>query len=41
VLTRITGTQDLVLALNAIFIALFAASALLTHSALRLPAKPT
>jgi O-antigen/teichoic acid export membrane protein len=40
VLTRITGTQDLVLALNAIFIALFAASALLTHSALRLPAKP-
>jgi O-antigen/teichoic acid export membrane protein len=40
VLTRITGAQDLVLALNAIFIALFAASALLTHSALRLPAKP-
>jgi len=40
VLTRISGTHDTVLALNAVFIVLFAASALLTHSALRLPAKP-
>jgi O-antigen/teichoic acid export membrane protein len=39
VLTRIDGTQDMVLALNVVFIVLFAASALLTHSALRLPAK--
>jgi O-antigen/teichoic acid export membrane protein len=39
VLTRVSGTHDMVLWLNAIFVVLFAASALLTHSALRLPAK--
>jgi O-antigen/teichoic acid export membrane protein len=39
VLTRISGTHDMVLWLNGVFVLLFAASALLTHSALRLPAK--
>lgn len=39
VLTRVSNTHDMVLSLNAVFVALFAASALLTHSALRLPAK--
>jgi len=39
VLTRVGGTEEMVLWLNAVFVALFAASALLTHSALRLPAK--
>jgi O-antigen/teichoic acid export membrane protein len=40
VLTRIGGTPDVVLALNGVFTVLFLASSLLTHSALRLPAKP-
>ena len=39
VLGRIADTHDLVLSLNAVFAAIYLASALLTYSALRLPAK--
>ena len=39
VLGRIADTHDLVLALNAVFAAIYLASALLTYSALRLPSK--
>ena len=39
VLDRITDTHDLVLSLNAVFAAIYLASALLTYSALRLPSK--
>jgi O-antigen/teichoic acid export membrane protein len=39
VLGRIADTHDLVLSLNAVFAAIYLASALLTYSALRLPSK--
>ena len=39
VLGHITATRDLVLSLNAVFAAIYLASALLTYSALRLPSK--
>lgn len=40
VLTNIPGTPDLVLSLNVVFLLLYLASALLTYSAMRRPAKP-
>ena len=39
VLGNMAATHDLVLSLNAVFAAIYLASALLTYSALRLPAK--